>query len=304
MSSGLNIKRCFRSRWGNDGYIVEMDFSQLEVIGAALISGDSNMKEDIRNGVDSHSQSASWLHPQYTYDEIVDGYKAGDSYFTKIRKDAKAPRFELQYGAQAPSIARNNNLTREAAQGFIDRYYTRYAELKAFQDQVMAEIEASRKPTTRYTKYGKNPVGRGEYVSITGRRYVFFEEDAPAFLQKRGIRTQFSSTQPKNYPMQGFATGDVVPEVLGRIHTFLGSHDSEVRKHVLPINTVHDSIVFDVHERYMWILPALQAVMQDAPKWMHDRYGLELDLPFKVDVEIGRDWHDLRNFDEREFVPF
>ena len=90
-----SIKECFKSRWGNDGYIVEADFSQLEVIGAAIVSGDVMMKKDILDGVDSHSQSASWLHPQHSYEEILQGYEAEDPYFTKLRKNAKSPRFEL-----------------------------------------------------------------------------------------------------------------------------------------------------------------------------------------------------------------
>lgn len=87
-----SIKDCFISRWGEDGRIIEADFSQLEVIGCAIVSGDSMMKRDILSGVDFHSQSASWLNPQYTYDEIVRGYNNEDPHFTKLRKNAKAPR--------------------------------------------------------------------------------------------------------------------------------------------------------------------------------------------------------------------
>jgi len=84
------IKDCFTSRY-EGGKILEVDYSQLEVIGAALISGDENMKKDIEEGIDSHAQSASWLNP-YSYKEIKEGYEAGDSFFTAMRKAAKAPR--------------------------------------------------------------------------------------------------------------------------------------------------------------------------------------------------------------------
>ena len=75
--------------------IIEADFSQLEVIGAAEVSNDPMMKKDILDGIDSHSQSASWLNPQHSYKEILEGYQADDPYFIKMRKNAKAPRFEL-----------------------------------------------------------------------------------------------------------------------------------------------------------------------------------------------------------------
>lgn len=86
-----SIKECFKSRFPG-GKIIEIDFSQLEVIGAAIISGDKMMKKDILDGVDSHSQSASWLNPKYTYEEIRNGYLNEDPKFTKMRKNAKAPR--------------------------------------------------------------------------------------------------------------------------------------------------------------------------------------------------------------------
>ena len=86
-----NIKACFESRFPR-GYMVEADYSQLEVITAAVISGDPMMKKDVRDGIDAHSQSASWLNPE-SYEEIREGYLAGDVRFAKMRKEAKAPRF-------------------------------------------------------------------------------------------------------------------------------------------------------------------------------------------------------------------
>ena len=48
-------------------------------------------------------------------------------------------------------------------------------------------------------------------------------------------------TQIKNYPVQSFATADIVPLVLIDIENKLKELNSCV------VNTVHDSIVIDVH---------------------------------------------------------
>ena len=48
-------------------------------------------------------------------------------------------------------------------------------------------------------------------------------------------------TQIKNYPVQGFATGDIVPLALLHIDHLLQGKKSCI------VNTVHDSIVIDVH---------------------------------------------------------
>lgn len=286
----VNIKKCFKSRW-EDGYIVEADFSQLEVVGAAIVSGDENMKQDLLDGIDSHSQSAAWLNPQYSYDEILSGYKAEDPFFTKLRKNAKGPRFELQYGAGAKSIAENNNLTKDEAQGFIDRYYERYATLRQFQQSVREEVESNLKPIDEY--HNGVQVEEGTYVSITGRRYKFKQQPAPKFLRDKGVMLSISPTQIANYPMQGFATGDIVPEVLGRIHRALGISD-DLWNYCLPINTVHDSIIFDVKEKVLQKAGSLiKATMQSAPSWMKMRFGVDIDLPLNVDVEYGKDWSSL-----------
>ena len=116
------IKEAFISRWGSDGSIVQADYSQLEVIGAAFLSGDPKMREDILAGVDSHSQSASWMYP-HSYEEVREGYLAGDKYFTDIRKKSKAPRFQLQYGARAKGIAEKCGVSLVQALDFLSEYY-------------------------------------------------------------------------------------------------------------------------------------------------------------------------------------
>lgn len=287
-----NIKECFESRWGDDGWIVEADFSQLEVIGAAIVSCDPMMKEDILNGIDSHCQSAAWLNPKYTYEEIREGYLAEDSLFTKLRKNAKAPRFELQYGAGAKSIAANNKLTVEQAQGFIDRYYERYAILKKFQEHVMTCVKRSIKPSEKRSPSGL-PLGVGKWKSSTGRIYTFYEQEAPKFMRDKGTLTSISPTQIANYPMQGFSTGDIVPEVLGRLHRALAQENS-LYDLFLPINTVHDSIIFDVHNSVLnQGASVVKEVMERAPQWMWERFGIDINLPLGVDLEYGRTWEQL-----------
>ena len=67
----------------------------------------------------------------------------------------------------------------------------------------------------------------------SGRQYAFPN------VERKGKRvTHF--TMIKNYPVQGFATGDVVP-VLNEMHKRLRQKKSCL------VNTVHDSMVVDVH---------------------------------------------------------
>jgi len=57
-----DIKLCFTSRFRN-GLILEADFSQLEVVGLAVLSGDPVLKDDILSGRDMHRQRAADGNP-------------------------------------------------------------------------------------------------------------------------------------------------------------------------------------------------------------------------------------------------
>ena len=289
-----SIKDCFISRWGSKGRIMEVDFSQLEVIGAAVISGDRNMRKDILDGVDSHSQSAAWLNPKYTYNEIREGYLNDIPVFVKMRKNAKAPRFELQYGAGYKSIAHSNDMSEEEAKGFIERYYDRYSELKSFQDSVEEAVGQGKWAVDKDSEGHK--IYAGDWVSCTGRRYYFKQTEAPKFLSKRGIYYSFNPTLFKNYPMQGFATGDVVPEMLGRVMRNLFKHN--IYNYCLPVNTVHDSILFDVRlDKLDQCVRIVSSTMKAVPLAMKKRFGLDITLPFNVDVEIGESWKNMKGYE-------
>lgn len=290
-----DVKKCIKSRF-EGGYIMEADFSQLEVVGAAALTGDPMMKKDILDGIDSHSQSASWLHPEHTYEEIRAGYLAEDEYFTKLRKKSKAPRFELQYGAGAESIAENNGLSKAQAQGFIDQYYGRYSVLKEFQDMVIEEVKKSRRPSSHRTELGM-PAGIGHYTNPTGRIFTFREFDAPDFLRKRGQRTSFSPTQCKNYPVQSFATGDIVPLMLGHIYKLLMT-DEKLRGKCLLIGTVHDSVVFDVHPDVLdYAARTIKTLMERTPEFVERYLCVPFDMPLHCDIDIGEGaWYDMHSY--------
>ena len=289
----ISIKQCFVSRWKQNGRLLEIDYSQLEVIGCAIISKDPMMQRDILDGVDSHSQSASWLNPEYSYEEILCKYKANVPMFVRMRKNAKAPRFELQYGAGASSIARNNNISIEAARGFIDRYYSRYSVLKKFQDDLMQYLKDNIKPSERRTPNG-TPLGVAQWQSPTGRIYSFYEQESPEWAS---TRTSLSPTQIKNYPIQGFATGDIVPMMLGVIMRYLLSH-TELRDNMLMINTIHDSLLFDINidvVSYNHIRDVVK-LLETVPIQLKRYFNFDIDniLPFKVECEIGSNWYDMK----------
>ena len=78
--------------------------------------------------------------------------------------------------------------------------------------------------------------------------YMPIEEDVDPRYQytKEHSKVDFSPTKIKNYPVQGFATGDIVPECTGRMFRAIIAEE-HLRNLLLMINTVHDSNLFDCH---------------------------------------------------------
>jgi len=282
------IKECFTSRFVDGGVIMEADYSQLEVIVLAFLSQDRQLMADIKTGIDLHCMSAADLF-SIPYKDLLAGYQEGNEVFTKYRKIAKGFSFQLQYGSGATAMAEKLELPVEMAKKFIKNYYARYPGVKRFQEKVSSEVQASRKPSKYRTEKGL-PAGIGHYTSITGRRYVFQEYDSLEFMVKRGQPVSFSPTQMKNYPVQGFATGDIVPLMMGVLYEELKKDPFLITKALL-VNTVHDSIMLDVHGAVVdKVARLVKRVLEDAPKYILDTWGIVFDLPLKIDVTTGRSW--------------
>ena len=129
-----NLKQAFISRF-DDGYIIEADFSQLEVIGLAFVSQDPVLYQDLRDNIDMHCLGASWLTGE-DYDTLVTAHKAGDEYWSNKRQDAKALNFALQYGAGAKTLSVNTGLPKALCQEFIERKAQRYKKVTSWQQSV------------------------------------------------------------------------------------------------------------------------------------------------------------------------
>lgn len=300
-----NIKQCFVSRWGDDGYIVEVDYSQLEVMVQAFLSGDENMKKDLRDGVDFHCKRLSY-QLGLSYEDVVNKYKAGDVYITTARSKVKEFSFMLAYGAVAKTISDSTGMSVSEVQRLMELEDVLYPEVSKFYKKVEQEVIATRKPLWKDGKPVKTPLGLhqgiGFYKAPNGREYTFTEYDPPEWAMEKYHKTKgrsgsitpsFSPTQMKNYPIQGFAS-DIVQVACGRV--LLSLYREGHAESVKLINTVHDSLIFDIHKNSLDTLANLcHNVMTTTVKEVFkNSYDIDLDIPLRVDVEYGSNWKDLK----------
>jgi len=280
--SKSKVKTMFVSRWGDEGVILEADYKQLEVIALAFLSGDRQLIDDLKHGRDMHDETfnkVAHLLPSHLTDK-------------EKRRVVKSVNFGLVYGGGAKTLGKNAGIPTSLAKTIIDAFFDRYPGVKEWNKDVMTKVKMSRVLDKTKTPKGR-PRGRGVYKSLTGREYVFLENDSfPWLIAATGKLTSFTPTQTNNYPVQGFATGDVVPTVIGKLFRAL-KEDPILRDKCLMINTVHDSIIFDVHEDVLGgAIAMIQEIMEDAPQILKEVYGFKFDLPLKVDITYGPNWKD------------
>jgi DNA polymerase-1 len=118
----------------------------------------------------------------------------------------------------------------------------------------------------------------------SGREYAFPD----ARWTKYGTATH--RTAICNYPVQGFATADLLPIALVALEKVV--RESGVRSVIC--NTVHDSIVMDVHPDEKDIcIDMMKHAMLSLPFETVRRYGIVYDMPVGIEIKAGKNWLDL-----------
>lgn len=273
--TGSEIKRVFGSRYP-EGRLLSLDFKQLEVVALAFLSGDRQLTADLLDGKDIHNAVGETLFP-------------GKTMTKEERRTVKTVVFGLCYGGGAKTLSIQAGITQDLAQQVIETFYCRYPEVREYHSRVVREVEEGAFYTGDRTTNG-SPARRSYLKGPTGRRYLFVENDAPDWCR---TPVNFIPTKPKNYPIQGFATGDIVPLVLGRMFRLMckGPIGHEARL----VNTIHDSIVVDCKTEAdaKWIGKHLQIEAEAAPSALLEVFGIDFPLPLAVSTTSGNNWYEV-----------
>jgi len=266
------IKQIFNSRYTN-GVIVEVDFNQLEVVALAHVTRDKQLIDDISSGIDIHSA---------LYKDMF-----GRMPTKEERKPFKSRTFQLIYGAGAKAIAKQAGCTIEEATKFVDVFYGRYKSVAKWHTDFAKMIEAG--ATNDVNEEGFREKFR-TYVhqTETGRKYCFSEYYNESSWSTRMYT--FSPTELKNYPVQGLATGDIVPMMLGIIFRQLLGRDD-----VKMVNTVHDSLMFDVKsDSADAFITEITTILQCTHMYFEETFKKPLALKLNAGASIGKNWFDMK----------
>ena len=147
--------------------------------------------------------------------------------------------------------------------------------------------------TKKYSGIGKwhkelarEALGTGKIKTPSGREFSFPDVTRRA----NGSVTYF--TQIKNFPVQSFATADIVPISLIYIDRLLGANQMQS----CIVNTVHDSIVIDVHpDEKDKVLRIINAANDKLLSIVNKKWNLDFNVPLLLEAKIGPNWLDTKD---------
>ncbi|RJX29772.1 MAG: DNA polymerase I [Desulfarculus sp.] len=206
---GLRIRACFVPEPGK--LMLSADYSQIELRVLAHLSQDPLLLDDLRQGLDVHTQTAARL------------FEVKPEKVTKeMRARAKTVNFGVLYGMSAFRLAREQGISRTEAQEIISKYLGRYEGVAAFQQ---ANLASARE--------------RGYVTTLLGRRRFL-----PAINSSDRVSREASERIALNTPLQGTAA-DLIKLAMLKVQAMLEAEFPEA----LMILQVHDELVFEVPER-------------------------------------------------------
>jgi len=135
-----------------------------------------------------------------------------------------------------------------------------------------------------HKKLAKEAVNLLKITNVSGRQYAFPD------CKRRENGSVSHMTNIKNYPVQGFATGDVVPVVLMEIEERLKGLKSCL------VNTVHDSAVIDIHpDEKEYVIAMINTLNDDLNTIIEEAYGVMMNVPLLLEAKIGPNWLDTKD---------
>ena len=188
-------------------HLISADYSQIELVVLAHLSGDKNMCKAFSEGTDIHRATAALLFStppeKVTADE---------------RRIAKTINFGIIYGMSAFRLARDLGISRTQAASFIENYFTQYSSIRRFIDSTISFAET-----------------HGYVETIFGRRRKIININS-----KNRVEKAAAERVAVNTPVQGSAA-DIVKQAMLDVDSSLRKEKNGARL----LLQVHDELIFE-----------------------------------------------------------
>jgi DNA polymerase-1 len=206
--SGRRIRNAFVSAPGR--LFISADYSQIELVVLAHLSGDPSLCDAFRSGRDVHARTAA----------LIFGIDEGEVR-PEQRRIAKTINFGVMYGMSAFRLAGELGTSRHEAAAFIEAYFKTYSGVKSYIDSLIAETER--------TGYASTLFGR--------RRYI------PYINSRNKTEKTAADRVAVNTPIQGTAA-DIVKTAMIAVDRALRERGSPAKM----LLQVHDELILECPE--------------------------------------------------------
>lgn len=252
---GKDIKKLFVPSYKN-AYILQADYSQVELRVAAICANEPAMLEIYRNDGDIHRMTAAAALQKDPAD-ITD----------EERQNAKAINFGFLYGMSAKGFvfyAKDGygiDLSMSESEQYRNNYFEKYKGLVPWYART---IDYARKHGNVKTLFDR----KRKIININA--YNSYERGR---AERQAINTRVQSS-----------AADICLLAMYHINSFLKKKDMRSRI----VNTVHDSIILEVPEDELKVTAKIVKTIMEKQK-----LPFETPIPIKADLEYGPSWGEL-----------
>ncbi len=249
---GKNIRKAIIAPSGFQ--IVALDYSQIELRIAAILSGDEKLTRVFLEGRDIHLAVAAEVFG--VPPEEVD---------KEMRRRAKVINFGILYGMGVSALMQNLGTLRKEAQDFYNHYFESFPGI------------------THYLNKTKDEVRRLGYTeTLFGRKRRF-----PGIRSPLPYVVAQAERMAINAPIQG-TQSDIIKIAMSRIHQHI--EQNKWSNDAYMIMQVHDELVFEVRNEIVDDAIRAFSEIMESVLTAKESGGITL----RVDAEKGSSWGDMR----------
>lgn len=241
---GREIRAAFVPRRG--WKLIVADYSQIELRLLAHMSRDAVLTDAFRKGEDIHTRTAAEV---FGVPPLM--------VTAEHRRNAKAVNFGIVYGQTPFGLSQSLGIERKEAEQYIRAYFERYAGVRRWLDQTMAEVRRT-----------------GVSINLFGRR-----RPIPDMNSRNPNARGFAERTAVNTPLQGTAA-DLIKLAMIRIDEALRGMQAKM------LLQVHDELVLEAPPEEADEVAALVKSAMEGVK--------RLEVPLLVDIGVGENWRDAK----------
>ena len=258
------IRSAFISRFEN-GKIMALDYSQVELRLLAIMSDDDNLLDAFKRWFDIHQRTAELIfdNPPKSSFNTKGGLKKD------YRKIAKAVNFWVIYWISWFGLSKMIDISVSEANIYIKKFFESYPKVRQYLDETIKKCEETGYVETLFWR----------------KRYIKWITDSNKMIKSAAEREAI------NMPIQ-WTNADIMKIAMLRIEEFLNTPlqtsplTGERLKSKL-IMQVHDEVVFDVYPGEEEIIEKeVTKIMENVLTWKK--------INLKVDCEIGENWREVK----------